>query len=38
MTIAVLQTDIKWGDISANILEAGRLLDSAPGADLYVLS
>ena len=37
MKIAVLQTDIRWGDISANIFEAGRLLDSAPNAELYVL-
>lgn len=35
--ITILQTDIKWKDIDRNILNAESLIDTAPGADLYVL-
>lgn len=35
--ITVLQTDIRWRDITSNILAAERLIDATPGADLYVL-
>lgn len=37
MKIAVIQTDIAWGDIAGNIGSARTMIDKAPGADLYVL-
>ena len=37
MKIAILQTDIVWGEAEANIKRAGELISSCPGADLYVL-
>lgn len=37
MKIAVIQTDIAWGEIGANIASARSMMDREPGADLYVL-
>lgn len=37
MKLTLLQTDIAWNDAEANIATAERLMDLAPGADLYVL-
>ena len=37
MEIALLQTDIAWGDRAANLLRAERMMDEHPGAQLYVL-
>ncbi len=37
MRITLLQTDIRWHDMSANTAEAARLIDTAPGSDLYLL-
>lgn len=37
MKIAVIQTDILWGNIEANIVTARNMMDRMPGADLYVL-
>lgn len=37
MIIALLQTDIVWGDPEANRARAAALIASQPGADLYVL-
>lgn len=37
MKVTLLQTDIHWASPEENILEAGRLIASAEGSDLYVL-
>lgn len=37
MKVALLQTDIAWGDPEANLARAAALIASQPGADLYVL-
>ncbi len=37
MKITLLQTDIVWGDPSANILEAEKMILDNRGSDLYVL-
>lgn len=37
LRVTQIQMDIRWGDIAANCAEASRLIDSAPGSDLYVL-
>lgn len=37
MKIALLQTNVRWHDVRANIESAGRLMDSVPNAALYVL-
>lgn len=37
MTIAIIQTAPRWGDIKHNHLQAERMILSAPEADLYVL-
>lgn len=37
MEIALLQTDIVWGDADANIRRVAALMDRHPGARLYVL-
>lgn len=37
MKVTLLQTDIRWARPDDNIREAQRLMDSAPGSDLYVL-
>ena len=37
MKTTLIQMDIAWGDITANCDTASRLIDSAPGSDLYVL-
>lgn len=37
MRIALLQMDIAWADPATNRKTAGRLIDSTPGAGLYVL-
>lgn len=37
MRITLLQTDIRWRDARANMAEAARLMDTAPGSDLYLL-
>ena len=35
--VTILQTDVRWRDIGANILAAEKLVGGSPGADLYVL-
>ena len=37
MKIAVIQSDIIWGDIAGNIAAARSMMDREPDADLYVL-
>lgn len=37
MRISLLQTDIVWGDPSANQVKAGEMLKSLPKSDVYVL-
>ncbi len=37
MKICILQTDIVWNDAAANIAVAGRLMNAASEADLYLL-
>lgn len=37
MKITILQTDTAWANPAANVATAERLLQQAPGADLYVL-
>lgn len=37
MKIAVIQSDIIWGDIAGNIAAARSMMNREPGADLYVL-
>ena len=37
MKIAVIQSDIIWGDIAGNIAAARTMMDREPDADLYVL-
>ena len=37
MKIAIVQTDIIWGDVQANISRAKQLIESRSGADLYLL-
>lgn len=37
MKITLLQTDIAWLDATANMQRAERLMNTGPGADLYVL-
>lgn len=37
MKVTLLQTDIRWASPDENIREARRLMDTQPGADLYVL-
>lgn len=37
MKVTLLQIDIEWGRPSENIVRATRLMDTNPGADLYVL-
>lgn len=37
MNVSVLQSDILWAQPEENLRRLGRLLDQAPGSDLYVL-
>ena len=37
MRVTLLQSEIVWGDIDANIVQAQRLVDEAPKSQLYVL-
>ena len=37
MTITLVQMDVRWNDIQANIETASQLMDSQGGSDLYVL-
>ena len=37
MKVTILQRDILWGDICANLTRASEAVDACPGADLYVL-
>lgn len=37
MKITIIQTDIHWDNPQGNLSEVERLIDSAPGSDLYVL-
>ena len=37
LTITQIQMDIVWGDLAANCQTAARLIDQAPGSDLYIL-
>ena len=37
MKIAVIQSDIIWGDIAGNIAAARSMMDREPDADLHVL-
>lgn len=37
MNITILQTDIKWADTKANIINAEHLIEGAPHSDIYVL-
>jgi predicted amidohydrolase len=36
MKVTIFQSDILWGDISANLTRAGEAVDGCPGSDLYV--
>ena len=38
MTIAIIQHDIRWGDIEENLNHLTMMLDKQSGADLYVLA
>lgn len=37
MKIVIIQQDITWADINENVRRADEMVDSCPGADLYVL-
>lgn len=37
MKTTLIQMDIAWGDIAANIGTASQMIDATPGSDLYVL-
>ena len=37
MKAVILQQDIRWADCDENLISADAAIDSAPGADLYVL-
>lgn len=37
MRVSLLQTDIVWGDVAANLRVAAEAVTSCPGSDLYVL-
>ena len=36
MKVTIFQSDILWGDITANLTRAGEAVDGCPGSDLYI--